>query len=180
MTLDLLSHMTLPASPADLSTYPYGLAALDTPLGGRKGPAKQAELAPFAPAEASIFPRFVGSAPAVSRSASLTRTPTRAAVLPRHQFPHLALRLPLPPPAPPPFERLFAPDSARDSAPKGAALARQLGRHVAQCVLRRRPARARCCRPPPRRRCGRRTCRCRVVGQGEARRSQGAVDAVVM
>ncbi|GAA5999577.1 NUDIX hydrolase [Rhodotorula paludigena] len=58
MTLDLLSHMTLPASPADLSTYPYGLAALDTPLGGRKGPAKQAELAPFAPAEASIFPRF--------------------------------------------------------------------------------------------------------------------------
>ncbi|GJN90242.1 hypothetical protein Rhopal_003241-T1 [Rhodotorula paludigena] len=58
MTLDLLSHLTIPASPVDLSTYPYGLAALDTPLGGWKGPAKQAELAPFAPAEASIFPRF--------------------------------------------------------------------------------------------------------------------------
>ncbi|BGP41414.1 hypothetical protein JCM10449v2_005394 [Rhodotorula kratochvilovae] len=58
MTLDLLSHMTLPASPRDLSTYPYALAALDTPLEGRPGASPQSELAPFAPAEASIFPRF--------------------------------------------------------------------------------------------------------------------------
>ncbi|GAA6055225.1 hypothetical protein JCM3770_000723 [Rhodotorula araucariae] len=53
MTLDLLSHMTLPASPGGLETYPY-----DTPLGGPAGASPQGELAPFAPAEASIFPRF--------------------------------------------------------------------------------------------------------------------------
>lgn len=59
MTLDLLSHMTLANSLEDLSTYPYGVAALDTPLGGRNGPSQVAKLSPFAPSEASIFPRFV-------------------------------------------------------------------------------------------------------------------------
>ncbi|GAA5987533.1 hypothetical protein JCM10908_001995 [Rhodotorula pacifica] len=58
MTLDLLSHMTLASSLEDLSTYPYAVAALDTPLGGRSGASKVAKLAPFAPSEASIFPRF--------------------------------------------------------------------------------------------------------------------------
>lgn len=59
MTLDLLAHMTPQAAPEDLSTYPYAVAALDTPLAGRKGASATAELAPFAPSEASIFPRFV-------------------------------------------------------------------------------------------------------------------------
>lgn len=59
MTLDLLSHMTLANSLEDLSTYPYGVAALDTPLGGRAGVSQVAKLTPFAPSEASIFPRFV-------------------------------------------------------------------------------------------------------------------------
>lgn len=65
MTLDFVSHMTHLAAPSDLSTYPYAVAALDTPLHGATAADKDAQskatsdLAPFAPAEASIFPRFV-------------------------------------------------------------------------------------------------------------------------
>lgn len=81
MTLDLLAHMTPKSAPEDLSTYPYAVAALDTPLTGREGASTTAELAPFAPSEASIFPRFVRP---FSRSrthlahpfASRSRTPT--------------------------------------------------------------------------------------------------------
>ncbi|GAA5913973.1 hypothetical protein JCM5296_006716 [Sporobolomyces johnsonii] len=53
MTLDLLSHMTLSSSPADLSTYPYAIAALE---GGDSK--KKQDVSPFAPSEASVFPRF--------------------------------------------------------------------------------------------------------------------------
>ncbi|TNY19370.1 NUDIX hydrolase domain-like protein, partial [Rhodotorula diobovata] len=64
MTLDFVSHMTHLAAPSDLSTYPYAVAALDRPLHGATAADKDAQskatsdLAPFAPAEASIFPRF--------------------------------------------------------------------------------------------------------------------------
>ena len=90
MTLDFVSHMTHLAAPSDLSTYPYAVAALDTPLNGAaaadKGVGKKdtSDLAPFAPAEASIFPRFVRSrslALALALTLSSSRTdpcPTRS------------------------------------------------------------------------------------------------------
>ncbi|BGP56451.1 hypothetical protein JCM8202_001809 [Rhodotorula sphaerocarpa] len=89
MTLDLLSHMTLANSLEDLSTYPYGVAALDTPLGGRAGVSQVAKLTPFAPSEASIFPRF--SYPDINfliflfafRYRRLLRHPSNAASRPR-------------------------------------------------------------------------------------------------
>ncbi|GAA5852103.1 hypothetical protein JCM9279_005058 [Rhodotorula babjevae] len=64
MTLDFVSHMTHLTAPSDLSTYPYAVAALDTPLHGAAATDKSTSskdtsaLEPFAPAEASIFPRF--------------------------------------------------------------------------------------------------------------------------
>jgi len=88
MTLDFVSHMTHLAAPSDLSTYPYAVAALDTPLNGAaaadKGASKKdtSDLAPFAPAEASIFPRFVRPrAPSLSLPLPLALSPSRALAL---------------------------------------------------------------------------------------------------
>ncbi|GAA5915982.1 hypothetical protein JCM6882_003486 [Rhodosporidiobolus microsporus] len=66
MTLDLLSHMSLASPAPDLATYPYGVAGLDKPPAPAPSSTSASSLSkppssspiPFAPSEASIFPRF--------------------------------------------------------------------------------------------------------------------------
>lgn len=192
MTLDFVSHMTHLAAPSDLSTYPYAVAALDTPLNGAaaadKGVGKKdtSDLAPFAPAEASIFPRFVRPRSlslsltlplALSPSRALALTLLRHAVVPGHQPPHLALRLPLPPPPAPPVVARSVPfhlDLAgfARTARQGALRQGQLGGHVAQRLLRRSAACTSCSRAPARDGGARRARRDRAVDPGKASRAE--------
>ncbi|GAA5870870.1 hypothetical protein JCM8547_001728, partial [Rhodosporidiobolus lusitaniae] len=71
MTLDLLSHMNLAATSPDLSTYPYGVSAIDHPVSppSSSSPSSSSGKSPsttypsfsptlFPTSEASIFPRF--------------------------------------------------------------------------------------------------------------------------
>ncbi|GAA5825004.1 hypothetical protein JCM11251_006059 [Rhodosporidiobolus azoricus] len=66
MTLDVLSHMALASPTPDLATYPYGVASLgslpssapSTSNPSTKLSPSSPSPTPFAPSEASIFPRF--------------------------------------------------------------------------------------------------------------------------
>lgn len=167
--------MTLASSLEDLSTYPYAVAALDTPLGGRAGASKVAKLAPFAPSEASIFPRFVSGLflAALNRSARPDLSVSLGAVVSRHQLPHLGLCLPLPPLAPASFERCNSTTPARHAGPRTRQ--GQLGWDELERVLRRGPTRSRRCRLSAVLRGSRRDRRSRAVDSRQTSRQTAQV-----